>query len=77
MTNQEKALLRELCRSVVSKEMLLEAMRIRYLTCSKATINKYWSIFHRKDLLDKDKKNIYLHINQALNAQYRLVVVEP
>lgn len=62
MTNQEKALLRELCRSVVSKEMLLEAMRIRSLTCCKSTINKYWRIFHCKDLLNKDKK-IYICIS--------------
>lgn len=68
MTNQEKALLRELCRSVTTKETLLEVMRIRSLTTSKATTNKYWRIFHREDLVvDNEKKYICVSIKHSMH----------
>lgn len=49
MTNREKNILAGLCRTCSSfHEVLVEAAD-RDICCSKATVKKYWRIFHKEN----------------------------
>lgn len=54
MTNEDKDLLRKICKISDNKKDAEHRIKLHWLTVSKSTFNKYWRIFGKKELKQDD-----------------------
>lgn len=59
MTNEEKQMLKRICKSSISKHAVKNKVDFFLLDVSESTINKYWRIFGAKDVnIKKERESI-------------------